>query len=255
MELNLSERLKLIAQFVQPGDVVADIGTDHGYLPIWLIQNKIINKAIITDINEGPLEKAASNINKYLGTADIDLRRGNGLEVLHVGESDTTVIAGMGGILIKKILTASPEVAKSNKAIILQPRRDAALLRKYLINESEFKIVEERVAREKDRYSEIIVATSSENSVTENVRSRWMLAEALAEQSGLPDDLFYEFPKLYLCGNQSVADMIKFRLSGAFMIKDSIINKASTPESKTKLKKIENRIEQLKTFLAVGIWQ
>ena len=249
MELNLSERLALIAEAVRPGDVIADIGTDHGYLPIWLIQNKICQKAILADINEGPLEKAEFNIKKYLGDAEIDLRKGNGLKILHPGEADTIVIAGMGGILIKKILAASSNTAKSANRLILQPRRDAAILREYLINESGFIIVEEKVVIEKKKFSEIMVAVPSEDVIDDETRLKLKFVENLADRSGLPEEFFYEFPKLYFYGNKSVEDMIKFRLKGALMIKDSIIKRAYTSESRVKLSIIENRIKHLEIFL------
>ena len=101
--MKLSKRLQTIADFVKKGAVVADIGTDHAHIPIYLIKNNIISKAYACDINAGPLEKAKENIN-YYGVKNIELRLSNGLEKLKTDEADTFIIAGMGGELITDIL-------------------------------------------------------------------------------------------------------------------------------------------------------
>ena len=101
--MKLSKRLQTIADFVKKGAVVADIGTDHAHIPIYLIKNNIISKAYACDINAGPLEKAKENIN-YYGVKNIELRLSNGLEKLKTDEADTFIIAGMGGELIIDIL-------------------------------------------------------------------------------------------------------------------------------------------------------
>ena len=90
--MKLSKRLQTIADFVKKGAVVADIGTDHAHIPIYLIKNNIISKAYACDINAGPLEKAKENIN-YYGVKNIELRLSNGLEKLKTDEADTFIIA------------------------------------------------------------------------------------------------------------------------------------------------------------------
>ena len=98
--MKLSHRLETIASFVPKGSIVADIGTDHGYIPIWLLQQKIAVKAIAMDIGEGPLKRAREHIVLY-GLEDlIETRLSNGLSGLYPKEADTVVIAGMGGELI-----------------------------------------------------------------------------------------------------------------------------------------------------------
>ena len=100
--LRLSERLKLVASFVPEGSRVADIGTDHGYVPIYLAETGKIKSALAMDVRKGPLARADEHIEEYRRDAgdaaiSIETRLSNGLEKLHAGEADTVIIAGMGG--------------------------------------------------------------------------------------------------------------------------------------------------------------
>lgn len=253
MKLNLSERLRVMAEFAKADDVVADIGTDHGYLPIWLLQNKRCKSVILTDINKGPLEKAYFNIKKYLGKAEADLRQGNGLSVLNKGEVDTVIIAGMGGMLIKKILKADADIISDLKRIILQPHRDVKILREYLINSGNFIIIDERVVKEREKYSEIIVAVpvGCECEIDEKFLLYKEKTLKLANKSNLPKNFFMEFPELYLCGDKECKALLKYRLRGSMLIRDSIINKAGTEEAALRLSYIENRIKNIKEFIKI----
>ena len=100
----LSDRLQLIADQITKGETMADIGTDHGFLPINLWETGICSKVIMTDISEPSLRKAKGYAGAYQFGSDMDFRVGNGLQVLDKGEVDTVVIAGMGGILMTEIL-------------------------------------------------------------------------------------------------------------------------------------------------------
>ena len=102
--MKLSKRLQTIADFVKKNSVVADIGTDHAHIPIYLIKNNIIDKAYACDINKGPLEKAKENIENFGVSENIVLRLSNGLDKMSSKEVDTIIIAGMGGELIIDIL-------------------------------------------------------------------------------------------------------------------------------------------------------
>lgn len=157
--VRLSERLEKIAGFVGPGMRAADIGTDHGYIPIYLIQNGISPYVIASDINTGPLEKMEENLKKHMGDdrKGIIMRHGPGLEVLEPGEADAVVIAGMGGLLIEEILEKDPERTNSVKRFILQPRNAPDKLRKWLL-EKGFRITDEVLARESRFVWEIICA-------------------------------------------------------------------------------------------------
>ncbi|MGE4353554.1 MAG: tRNA (adenine(22)-N(1))-methyltransferase TrmK [Oscillospiraceae bacterium] len=131
-KLTLSPRLERIASLVPNGAAVADIGTDHGYIPVWLIQNGVAASMIATDINKGPLSRARS-ISKAYGLYDrITFILCDGLAGLRPNEADTLIIAGMGGETIIGILAAAPWTRRYTR-IILQPQSKQLELRKWLI--------------------------------------------------------------------------------------------------------------------------
>ena len=141
----LDNRLAACASFVRPGCKLADIGTDHGYLPIYLAKNKQIKRAIASDIRIGPLQKAAMHVRKY-GVEDlVQTRLSDGLEVIFENEADDILIAGMGGELIAKILDGADWIRNPEKHLILQPMTAAEELRQYLKREG-FSVLKEKAA-------------------------------------------------------------------------------------------------------------
>lgn len=128
----LDARLAACASFVREGCKLADIGTDHAYLPIYLAKQGKIERGIAADVNEGPLAKASMNVRKYEVENLVQTRISDGLEVIFPHEVDDIVIAGMGGELIVRILEAAPWVKDSEKHLILQPMTAAEELRQYL---------------------------------------------------------------------------------------------------------------------------
>ena len=98
--MKLTDRLLKIANLVTKGKKIADIGTDHGYIPVYLLNKGYIDFAILADVNKGPLENAKSEVIHNNLTDKVDLRLGSGIEVLNENEVDEVIIAGMGGILI-----------------------------------------------------------------------------------------------------------------------------------------------------------
>lgn len=156
--MELSKRLQTIASYVPPDtNVVADIGTDHGYIPIYLIKHKIAKSCIACDINPMPLSSAKANISNYNMEDQIQTRLGNGLSKLEIGEADVIVMAGMGGMLIIDILKESLEVVKASGLLILQPQLDSIAVRKYL-HTIQFKVVAEEMICEDGKYYTVIVA-------------------------------------------------------------------------------------------------
>ncbi len=155
--MNLSPRLRSIAKLVKADSIVGDIGTDHGYIPVYLVENKIANKVIASDVNEGPLENANKTISLYKLQNCIETRLGNGLETIKPNEIDTVIIAGMGGELISEILGNNREVTDTITNFILQPMSEQASLRKWL-EQNGFVITYERLAKEGEKIYEIIVA-------------------------------------------------------------------------------------------------
>ncbi len=139
----LDDRLSLCASFVREGVSLADIGTDHGYLPIWLLVNKKISYAVAADVREGPLDRARMNTERYGLTDKVKTVLSDGLDNITADEADDIVMAGMGGELIAKLIDRTPWLRDSNKNLILQPMTRAEVLREYLCK-SGFCIKEEK---------------------------------------------------------------------------------------------------------------
>lgn len=141
----LDERLNCVSELVRKDALLADIGTDHAYLPIHLILSGKIKGAIACDIRSGPLSKARQNVEKYGLQDKITCRLGNGLSMLSSGEFTDVTICGMGGELIAEIIENAPIVKDASIRLILQPMTHQAFLRKYLLA-SGFGITEERLS-------------------------------------------------------------------------------------------------------------
>jgi tRNA (adenine22-N1)-methyltransferase len=143
--------MKAVAAMVTPGGVLADVGTDHGYVPIALLQRQKIRGAIAMDINEGPLTRAQANIAAAHLEDYIETRLSDGFSALRPGEADSILIAGMGGEMILHILSEGEEVCDAAGELILQPQSDIRKVREYL-REHKYKIMDEDMVCEDDKY-------------------------------------------------------------------------------------------------------
>lgn len=144
--MELTPRLQAIADQIPQGSRVADVGTDHGYLPVWLLLNGRINHAIAADLREGPLNRAKETAQRF-GTAErMSFRLCDGLSAISPEEADTVVIAGMGGETIASILRAAPWT-KEGVYLLLQPMTGFAELRQWLQNNG-YAIIHEHITRE-----------------------------------------------------------------------------------------------------------
>lgn len=161
--MRLSARLLKIAELVKSNSIIADIGTDHAFLPIYLIKKSIVEKAIAIDVNQGPYNKAKKMVAKYRLEGEIDVRLGSGLEPIKEADGvQTIIIAGMGGRLIAHILAIGAQKAVHCDQIILQPMQDGEFLRRWL-QQNEYKIVDEEIVRDgRHLYDIIIVRTGHE---------------------------------------------------------------------------------------------
>ncbi|HIR12388.1 MAG TPA: SAM-dependent methyltransferase [Candidatus Choladousia intestinavium] len=149
--MQISERLRAVSDMVASGSCLADVGTDHGYIPIYLVSEGRIPKAIAMDINLGPLSRARENIETGGLSGKIETRLSNGLDALAPGEADTIIIAGMGGPLAVEILKRGREALKSCRSLILQPQSEIWNVRRYL-DENEWRIQEENMILEEGKF-------------------------------------------------------------------------------------------------------
>lgn len=151
----ISKRLHTIADFIPNGAKVADIGSDHAYLPTYLVQSGKSHVVIAGEVNEGPYQSALKQIRETGLQEFVTVRKGNGLEVLQLGEVDTIVIAGMGGSLIVQILTDGLEKLSEVKKLVLQPNVGEELVRKFAI-ENGWELIDEAIIEEDQRIYEIL---------------------------------------------------------------------------------------------------
>ena len=149
--IKLSKRMKAVAAMVTTGNILADVGTDHGYVPIALVQQKKIPRAIAMDINKGPLARAEEHIAMCELGEYIQTRLSDGVEALEVGEVDSILIAGMGGDLVIHILREGMDVCRNAKELILQPQSELAKVRQFL-RDNNFQIVDEDMVIEDGKY-------------------------------------------------------------------------------------------------------
>ncbi len=150
--MELSRRLQAVADLL--GDdmqVVADVGTDHGYIPIYLVQNQKCKKAFAMDVNRGPLERATAHIHAYHLEEQIETRLSDGVAALSVGECDAAIVAGMGGALTIKILTEGEDVFRSLKTFVLQPQSEVYKVREFLLDHG-YRVVAEDMVLEDGKF-------------------------------------------------------------------------------------------------------
>jgi tRNA (adenine22-N1)-methyltransferase len=151
----LSDRLKHISDLITDVESVVDVGTDHAYIPIYLVKNQSVSAAVASDINKGPVEKAKNNVKSYNLSDKISCRLGGGLTTVIPKEVEAAIIAGMGGNLIRDIIEDSLEVFKKLKYAVLQPVQNPEVLREY-IYKSGFTILDETIVKDDEKYYEVI---------------------------------------------------------------------------------------------------
>jgi len=162
--LELSPRLQLLADWVPQGTRLADVGTDHAYLPVWLDIHHRVTSAIASDLRKGPLERAKETGRTY-GAQHIDFRLCNGLADIRSEETDTIVIAGMGGENIVSILKAAPWTADGNHVLLLSPHTKAEELRLFLM-EHGYEIRREALVRDRGTLYPVMEVTAGEMKLT-----------------------------------------------------------------------------------------
>ena len=230
--MELSKRLMKIASYVNYCEAIADIGTDHGYIPIYLVKNNKCNSAIASDINKGPIEKASTNI-RFEGLSEkIKCLLGGGLKPLKVGEVNGVIIAGMGGNLIRDIILEDIEKVKLYDFLILQPAQNPEVLRKFLYNNN-FEILNEDLILDDGKFYELFKVKYNENAKKINVK----------------DEISYEISSILLESNNSlVNDYIKSKIKKYENIMTYI--KDDTSLAKKKKDILNEKINKLKEMIS-----
>lgn len=224
--ISLSDRLKKISDMVVPGKPMADIGTDHAYIPIYLLAHNIVSYALLCDINKGPLDIAKSNIEaNFINRKYYGLRLGSGLEPLDNAEVCSVVIAGMGGELIEEIMSKDMQKTKSYDRFILQPRTHSNELRRFL-SVNGFEIKDYSLAKEKDRICEII-------------------AVELSEHEQLPEDTSLVSEFLIKKADPLLSEFVDYKIHTADAVLENLSNSGS-PESEALSSVWRSILSQLK---------
>lgn len=153
----LSRRMQAVADMVTEGNRVVDVGCDHGYISVYLVQQKRTGHVLAMDINSGPLLRAREHVVEAELCSYITLRLSDGLTAFKAGEADTLICAGMGGKLMQKILEREPDKTESLKELILQPQSEIASFRHFITNTG-YLITDEDMILEEGKFYPVIRA-------------------------------------------------------------------------------------------------
>ena len=166
--MKLGNRLLAVAHLVEEGSIVADIGTDHAYLPIYLVENKIIDKAFACDVHTGPYQAAKQAVKNNVLEQKIEVRLGDGISVLAPNEANFLTIAGMGGTTMIEILSAKPQVLCNISGMVLQPQNAANALRKWLWQNG-WCIADEELVIDEGRMYEILLVKHGKEAAADDI--------------------------------------------------------------------------------------
>ena len=170
--MELSKRLQAVADLVDDGLIVADIGTDHGYIPIYLVKEQKCRKAFAMDVNEGPLLRAKEHIAEHGLSHLIEVRQSDGVKALAPGEAECVVVAGMGGALTIKIMEEGKEIFRDLKAFVLQPQSELEKVRQYLY-ENNYHVVREDIVLEDGKFYPMMKVVNGQTSEYDSKELRY----------------------------------------------------------------------------------
>ena len=244
--MRLSKRIYALADSVNGGDSIADIGTDHGYVPMLLMKQGRSPHVIMSDISEGSLAKARETFaacHLEDKVSESDFRVGDGLQTVEGGEVDELIIAGLGGHTIKNILAADEAKSRSFSRLILQPRKHSGSLRHYLYTHG-WDTESEKLTEEGKFACEIIIAVPS--------------ADGVREAPYPEDDIRWKYPEAIVYADPGLAlNRIRWKLSS---LEEQEANLSSGKEQHTEvldkirkdhdylIKLEENAVSALKSF-------
>ncbi len=217
--VELSARMQALVNMVPENRVVCDIGCDHGFVSIYLVQKGIASKVYAMDVRTGPLKRAQEHITEYELDDYIETRLSDGLHNLEAGEADCMVCAGMGGPLMMKILTDGREKAHCMRELILQPQSELALFRAFLRKEG-YKVTQENMIYEEGKYYPMMKVVPTAGADVTEVQSGQTLEDAQKVQEYELWDMYGELLlkeghpvlKQYLAHSESYLSELSERL-------------------------------------------
>lgn len=225
-EVQLSKRLEKVVTYISPGSRIADIGSDHAYLPCYAVNNGLASYAIAGEVVKGPYESARQQVAKTALTAKIDVRFGDGLAVIDPTDNiDTIVIAGMGGALIRSILEAGASKLMTAKELVLQPNVAAWQIRDWA-EKNHWKIVSEAILREDNKIYEVLHLKRAAEQVSYNESEKLFGPCLLQEKNTV-------FREKWLHEKEN------WQKIGAAIRKSAVLSEAN----KKRLKELENNIQ------------
>lgn len=225
--MKLSVRLQAVADMITTGNRVADVGTDHGYIPIYMTVNNLAPYAYAMDVNKGPLNRAQSNIELYELGDKVETRLSDGLKALKAGEAESVVIAGMGGLLTIRLLQDSSELLSDIQELILSPHSDVKLVREYVIDNG-FVIADENMVIDEGKFYTIMRLTHGNASKPDELGL--MFGQKLLDSR---NPILYK----YLCKEQDKNLAILDKLN------------ANSFEGNKRVKEIEHKLDCIKKGL------
>lgn len=262
-QIKLGPRLETIASYVPVGALLGDIGTDHAYLPVYLLQRHIIRKAIGVEIHKGPYESAWQTVRSCGLTGLIDIRLGDGLKPLKKAEVDTLTIAGMGGTTILGILAGNPAVLEAVNRLILQPQGAEAQVRLSLLVQG-WKLVDECLVEEDKRIYNVLCFSRTEGLSHSSLKQKLKeLAEEISllagssllaglnEENSLFAKLYWQLGPLILAKKDK---MLKYVLADIIEHKQKIIREMSRTNKESVKTQADSLRQEIQIMEVVLKW-
>lgn len=251
--MELSKRLTGVASMVSLHAKVADIGCDHGFVSIYLIENRIADKVIAMDVNEGPLKRAGEHIKEAGLDAYIETRLSDGGAALEAGEADTAIIAGMGGRLMVRILSEAAERSLHFRELVLQPQSEIFKVREYLWS-SGYEIIAEDMVFEDGKYYQIMKAVVGKSNMEAKIHD---FAKLTGFAKEIVREAFLCYGPLLLKESHPVClDYLQYEKENAGRISQHIMEQKETPETVRRLRELQHKLNVLQCAVKVGktVW-
>ncbi|MFA9375428.1 MAG: tRNA (adenine(22)-N(1))-methyltransferase TrmK [Lachnotalea sp.] len=254
--MQLSKRLTAVADMVSNGNRLVDVGTDHGYIPIFLVENGQVPSAIALDINKGPIQRAKEHILEHNLEKYIETRLSDGVTALNANEGDTLVIAGMGGGLIIKIITQGEEILSNFIEFVLQPQSEIEQVRKFII-EKGYNIVEENMILDEGKYYPMMKVTKNYKSTSEyrenNINNRKSNDESLLYQernaSSYNNIIFYKYGKNLLKNKNATLKLFLEKELNTYTGISEKLSANAQENARIRIKEIKDEINYIKEAL------